>query len=77
MSVDSFIPARLNIFPTQTLLSVFVRRNPVIFFEAIAEIVLIAITALLRYFKYLHRGTQKQIARRFHPPFGHKGNKIL
>ena len=38
---------------------------------------LVAVTALLRYLEYFHRGAKEQVARRLHAPFGHKRYKIL
>jgi hypothetical protein len=43
------------------LFPVFIRRHSKILFKAIAEIMLIAVAALLRNFKNLHRGAKQQI----------------
>ena len=45
--------------------------------KAVAEIMLVAVTAFFGYFKHLHIGAEPHIVSRFHSSLGKQGDKIL
>ena len=50
---------------------------PVKFFEAIAEIVLVAVPAALRNFQNAQPGADQHIVRGFHPALGEQRNEVF